>query len=200
MKKKVKFLAIALAALIAVACLSACSLKNFLGPAQTDNSSGTPEPASEPTAKPSGDSFKGFEVTVLDLTITVPEGFKESPQSADNVKVYVPGDWPAHSDNISISFVNQADNPANYTSASLRQLIENSLQTEVTGYKFSKDKVDGADRVTASYNVVVNGISMDQEMIVYLIGKKSTVSVTFTSVSGEFDDEFASSKASIKIG
>ena len=135
-----------------------------------------------------------------DLTITVPEGFKESPQSADNVKVYVPGDWPVHSDNISISFVNQADNPANYTSASLRQLIENSLQTEVTGYKFSKDKVDGADRVTASYNVVVNGISMDQEMIVYLIGKKSTVSVTFTSVSGEFDNEFASSKASINIG
>ncbi|MBO4362765.1 MAG: hypothetical protein J5912_00095 [Clostridia bacterium] len=198
MKNTFKLFALVLAALLAVTCLSACSLKDILGslsPALPGSETSEPEN----TADDSGGSSEGTRVTFLDLTITVPEGFQKSSMSTDGCTVYVPGDWPLHSDNISITFTSEAGSADNYTSENIKQMLEETLKTEVTNYKFSKDKVEGADRVSASYNVVVNGISMDQEMLIYIIGKKSMVSVTFTNVSGEFVNDFAASKASITI-
>ena len=148
----------------------------------------------DPTNAPAN-TTNTMDITYEGITISIPASFKKMMQ--DSVTMYVPNDYPQHSDNIALSH-SELDYYNSYTESAVKSLLETTFNTNITNYRFKKDKDGSINRVTFSYTVTVNGIQMDQESITYFIGNGS-VNIAFTDVTSTYSDDFAASKASIKV-
>ena len=63
---------------------------------------------------------------------------------------------------------------------------------------FEKTTVGGVDAIICSYGVSMNGVDMIGTQY-YLFGKDFTDVITFTSVSGNYDDDFEDIVQSITV-
>ena len=105
-------------------------------------------------------------------------------------------DYPEHSDNI--SFVSVAsDEFSNYTKETLESTYT-ALFGSIENFTYEAKNEDGYDLVTVTFDVTYNGVPMHEKSCSYFFSGKS-VTISFTSVSGEFDEAFEKSLQSIQI-
>ena len=81
-------------------------------------------------------------------------------------------------------------------------MIDSYYTTALNGYSgllsFEKTTVSGVDAIICSYGVSVNGVDMIGTQY-YLFGDTFTDVITFTSVSGDYDDDFEDIALSIVV-
>lgn len=127
------------------------------------------------------------------VSIVLPEGFSVV-SSGMTLAVY--SDYPEHSDNI--SFVSAAsDEFSNYTKETLESTYT-TLFGSIENFTYEAKNEDGYDLVTVAFDVTYNGVPMHEKSCTYFFSGKS-VTISFTSVSGEFDDAFDQAQKSIQI-
>lgn len=127
------------------------------------------------------------------VSIVLPEGFTVV-SSGMTLAVY--SDYPEHSDNI--SFVSVAsDEFSNYTKETLESTYT-TLFGSIENFTYEAKNEDGYDLVTVTFDVTYNGVPMHEKSCSYFFSGKS-VTISFTSVSGEFDEAFEQSLQSIQI-
>lgn len=153
----------------------------------------------EPTEKPTAPA--GWkEYTLQGAVIYLPEEFYESDTGTQKVKMLVPKDYPEHSDNV--TFVNGEGSVAYFTEKSLRDQFEKDYKDQygwtISDYTYQKDKVGGVDRVITRFNVNTDTIIMKQT-VCQLCAKGKYISVTFTNVSGEFEEVFEKALESLQM-
>ena len=133
------------------------------------------------------------EYSYAGITISIPADFKEIDQGG--TKQLVPADYPEHADNISLTV--GAGSASVYTEELLRSTVT-QLLGDVQDFTYTRDTFSGLDRVIISYGVNVSGVFMMQENVsIFSAGK--VYSVTFTTVSDDFNDVFTVARDSIKI-
>ncbi|MCI7472558.1 MAG: hypothetical protein MSB10_02630 [Clostridiales bacterium] len=142
-----------------------------------------------------GDGLVGNIYTYDHVSIELPEGY-EVDESGSFPIIYCP-DYPERTDNINI-LKSGADSIGNYDA----DRIDNYYSTSFNGYNgmrsFEKTKVDGVDAIICSYDVDLNGVEMVGTQY-YLFGKNFTDVITFTSVSGDYDNDFEDIAQSIAV-
>ena len=127
------------------------------------------------------------------VSIVLPEGFTVV-SSGMTLAVY--SDYPEHSDNI--SFVSVAsDEFSNYTKETLESTYT-ALFGSIENFTYEAKNEDGYNLVTVTFDVTYNGVPMHEKSCSYFFSGKS-VTISFTSVSGEFDEAFEQSLQSIQI-
>lgn len=81
-------------------------------------------------------------------------------------------------------------------------MIDSYYTSSFEGYNgmrsFEKTTVGGVDAIVCSYGVGMNGVEMVGTQY-YLFGKDFTDVITFTSVSGDYDDDFEDIAQSITV-
>ena len=81
-------------------------------------------------------------------------------------------------------------------------MIDDYYASSLNGYNgmrsFEKTTVGGVDAIICSYGVGMNGVDMIGTQY-YLFGKDFTDVITFTSVSGDYDDDFEDIAQSITV-
>ena len=142
-----------------------------------------------------GDGLVGNIYTYDHVSIELPEGY-EVDESGSFPIIYCP-DYPARTDNINI-LKTSADSIDNYD----EDVIDNYYATSLNGYSgmlsFEKTTVGGVDAIVCSYDVSLSGVEMVGTQY-YLFGKDFTDVITFTSVSGDYDDDFEDIAQSITV-
>ena len=142
-----------------------------------------------------GDGLVGNIYTYDHVSIELPEGY-EVDESGSFPIIYCP-DYPARTDNINI-LKSAADSIDNYDA----DVIDSYYTTALNGYSgllsFEKTTVSGVDAIICSYGVSVNGVDMIGTQY-YLFGDTFTDVITFTSVSGDYDDDFEDIALSIVV-
>lgn len=129
------------------------------------------------------------------ISIKLPEDFKIIESSGTPVAVH--SDYPARTDNITFN-KSGADSIDNYTQDTFDTYYENLFKAFEGSNGFEKTTIDGYDTILYSYNMSINGV--DQSGVqVMIFGDTFTDFITFTSVSGDFDDAFADAADSITI-
>lgn len=131
--------------------------------------------------------------TFAGISMILPEGFAPAEIEGANLVVYE--DYPAHADNI--SFISGKDDGL-VDADSIKNMLEQSLGTELENFEYETFEKDGYKLVTAKFNVEFNGVAMHQKLCLFLFDGKA-VNVTFTSVSGEFDEAFEQALQSVQI-
>lgn len=130
------------------------------------------------------------------VSVSLPEGFYIDEISGTNIAY--PEDYPVHTDNISIVTTEGQDSLDNYD----KQLMEEYYGTIFEGFekisRFEKTKISGADAIIMEYDMSVADVIMTQTQYM-LIGDGYVAVVTYTSVSGDFDNEFEISAQTIKL-
>lgn len=127
------------------------------------------------------DDYLGDEVQFHGIAFRVPIGFKKYEESG--VNLYVPNDYPVHSDNISLSLGNEKFedfNEGDYL-AQIKQL------GEIDDFDFEKYDEDGYKYAVISYYLTISNIEMYQDVIVYFKDNES-VTLAYTYVSDEYYD------------
>ena len=142
-----------------------------------------------------GDGLVGNIYTYDHVSIELPEGY-EVDESGSFPIIYCPG-YPTQTDNINIT-KGEADNIDNYG----EDVIDDYYASSLNGYNgmrsFEKTTVGGVDAIVCSYGVGMNGVEMVGTQY-YLFGKDFTDVITFTSVSGDYDDDFEDIAQSITV-
>lgn len=127
------------------------------------------------------------------VSIVLPEGFTVV-SSGMTLAVY--SDYPEHSDNISFASV-ASDEFSNYTKETLESTYT-ALFGSIENFAYEAKNEDGYNLVTVTFDVTYNGVPMHEKSCSYFFSGKS-VTISFTSVSGEFDEAFEQSLQSIQI-
>ena len=139
-----------------------------------------------------GDGGSAHKYTYEGVSLALPEGFTVDENSATPI-AYGPN-YPDNTDNITFSY-SGADSIDNY-SQEVFETNYSALLGEVTSNSFEKVKVGGKDAIEYNYSLSVNGVEMEQTQVMVFLSDK-TVTVTFTSASGEYDSAFAQAIDSI---
>lgn len=156
---------------------------------EKEDVSKTEEDASKPEEPTDG------KYTFDHITLELPEGFKMS--ELNGVPIALCPGYPTPSDNITFTCT-AADNINAYS----KDVFENTYKQmfegfdEITSYELIK--VDGVDSIRLEYGISANGIAMVQTQV-FIFGKSFTDIITFTDVSGKFNDEFEDCLASVKV-
>ena len=140
---------------------------------------------SEETAKPF--TFGG-------LTMVLPDGFYMT-ETAIGQLVAVPEDYPTHTDNI--AFTESEGSIDGYSEETLLAVYE-SLFESVENYQFLRTDGDEYSTVIIDMDYVYSGVPMHMRSCSYFFSGKVVV-ITFTSVSGAFDEEFAETQQTVQL-
>lgn len=130
------------------------------------------------------------------VVMELPEGFSMSDEEAFGAQIAIPDDYPEHTDNITFYDIDEEEDMKLYSKESIKEQYSKALDgfTDVDVYE--QYDVDGIPVIRTSYTVVVDDVSMTQtQVIVFYEG--GTCAITYTSVSGDFDEAFEESIASI---
>ena len=127
------------------------------------------------------------------MSVVLPDGFSATERAGIKMAVYK--DYPAHSDNI--TFAESGDTLADYTQESVRAQYE-ALFGNIENYKYEQKKIAGTDAVVVEFGLSYYGVNIHETVYSYFLSGR-TVSVTFASVTGEFDQAFQKAAESIKI-
>lgn len=155
-------------------------------------------PADESSEDEASSDTSESEVAVVDgkisfggVTISVPDGFKVFDEMAQgDTIVLVPSDYPATTDNINI-IVAEEDPIENYTDEAMELLGD-----EVT---LEKITIDGKESVKITTESELLGVKMKMAVFVIFNDNGGSTTITFTSVSGTYDAEFAEIQNNIKV-
>ena len=128
------------------------------------------------------------------VSIVLPENFTVQDSSASIVIAY-PDTYPQETDNVNFTKTNES--VAVYS----KENINKTMKTLFDGYKgcenYKQYKIDGYDAV--SYNHTINVSDVDVEQTQLVVFADSTVIITFTSISGNYDDAFQKAIDSVKV-
>ena len=127
------------------------------------------------------------------ISIILPEGFSETEVSG--MKMAVHENYPDPSDNI--SFSEGTDKPSDYIEEEVKKEL-GAVFGDLSDFRFETKKGDGFDIIAVSFGVSYFGREM-KETIYNCFFNGRSVSVTFVSVSGQFDEAFDNAAASIKL-
>ena len=127
------------------------------------------------------------------LSMILPTGFSVIESGGLTLAVYE--DYPTHSDNI--SFTEGEESIDDYTEDNLKAMYESLLES-LENYRYVR--TDGADYSTIITDIdyVYSNIPMHARNCSYFFSGK-IVSITFTSVTGEFDEAFAETQQTIQL-
>ena len=142
-----------------------------------------------------GDGLVGNVYTYDHVSIELPEGY-EVDESGSFPIIYCPG-YPERTDNINI-LKSGADSIDNYDAGMIDSYYTSSFEGYNGMRSFEKTTVGGVDAIVCSYGVGMNGVNMVGTQY-YLFGKDFTDVITFTSVSGDYDDDFEDIAQSITV-
>ncbi len=190
----VKKLTVILLLMVSIISLAGCAGR----PADDPEPGGSAAPAEQkrqeiPEADQTTDG--GNYYTFEGVRIPLPDGF--SVDGSSTVPIAYPPEYPEKTDNINFTKA-AADDIAAYT----RKEVEQAYSTAVEGFEkfksFEKKKIDGTDAVEQTYDIQIGDIAMEITQVVLFLEDK-TISVTYSSVSGEYDTAFAESVARIRI-
>ena len=142
-----------------------------------------------------GDGLVGNVYTYDHVSIELPEGY-EVDESGSFPIILLPRLPDA--DRQHQHHQGRADNIDNYG----EDVIDDYYASSLNGYNgmrsFEKTTVGGVDAIVCSYGVGMNGVEMVGTQY-YLFGKDFTDVITFTSVSGDYDDDFEDIAQSITV-
>ena len=127
------------------------------------------------------------------VSLILPEGFSVDSMQGTTLAVYE--DYPLHSDNISFVLASEYDVYDAFTERALYESFKQSYDIE--NFKYERSESADYKLVKAEYDILYNGVSMHQKNCTFFFGK--AVSITFTSVSGEFDAAFEQTLQSVQI-
>lgn len=192
-----KTFALLLALIVAAtAALSGCSSGTPDNTAALETSAPveTSAPMETGTPETSAPAEAGSETYTYDhMTITLPEGF--TVDESGSLPVVYPPDYPASADSITFSKGGQ-DDPANFTQEILDQAYGQTLAGFDESLSFEQIEISGLPAVVYSYSMTVNDVEMIGTQY-FIFGADYTDILTFTSVSGAYDDAFAACANSI---
>ena len=126
------------------------------------------------------------------ISLELPEGFTVD-ESSSTIIAYGP-DYPDKTDNITFVYAT-ADSADNY-SQEIFESYYSAMFGSIDSHSFDKTTISGKDAIKYSYTISMNGVEMDQTQVMVFLSDK-TVSVTYTSVTGEYDSAFTKSINSI---
>lgn len=120
------------------------------------------------------------------IIVAMPDDFSVNE---DNSSVIArPDSYPDKTDNIAFTRAGK-DSAANYD----KEILEKSYKSSLSGFtgisRFEKGSVDGNDSIVITYGIKYDDIQMIQTQAIVFLKDKSVV-ITYTSVSGNYDDEF----------
>lgn len=157
------------------------------------------EPETEPATEPETEAESGLkEFSFHGVVMDIPADFKNATN--DTNPMLVPATYPYPSDNV--TFVAGHDKVKDYTEEGVKAQLEAafsaSLGVEVEDYEYEKNQVAGVDYVIITYDFTYQDVLMYQCGITFFFEDES-VSITFTDVSGEYEDAFNDMIASIRF-
>ena len=170
--------------------ISVCSCDKLLKKTGdgTDTNAADTKPAEAPGTEDLSNRF------VYDgVSVELPEGFEVKETSGVTMATYK--DYPLHADNI--TFVKSNDKISDYTENALRTQFEN-LFGKIGNYSYEKINVGGYEVVVTKLDFEYLGVAMHEAIYTCFINSTS-VTVTYASVSGDFDHAFDLSAASLRI-
>ncbi len=120
------------------------------------------------------------------VTVCLPEEFKVD-ESGSSI-IARPDSYPDKTDNIAFSKAGK-DSAANYSKKSIEKNYK-SIMSGFTGIsRYEKSNLHGNDVIIITYGVKYDDAQMIQTQALVFLEEKSVV-ITYTSVSGSYDDEF----------
>ena len=128
------------------------------------------------------------------VSIVLPENFTVE-ESTSSLSVAYPDTYPEETDNINFTKTNESS--AVYTEDN----INKTMKTLFEGYQgcrdYKKYTIDGCEAVSYNHTITVSGIDVDQTQVV--VFADDTVIITFTGISGKYNEAFQKAIDSIKV-
>lgn len=141
------------------------------------------------------ETVKADTYTYGRMTLTLPEGF--TVNDSGTVPMAFPDDYPARTDNIAFTKAG-ADSIGNYTQQTLEEAYRTLVGAFVRSINFETIRIDGLDTIKYAYEISVSGSTQLQTQYI-IFGDTFSYILTFTHVSGDFDDAFQKTVESIRI-
>lgn len=151
------------------------------------------EPVTELETEPQTE--EGF-YTYDHISLKLPDGFQAADYSGMIIAVHE--DYPTVSDNIVFSKDTSTDSVDNYTQQLLDEVFSNTVAGFEKSTAFEKMKIDGVDVLKYSFEITTSGVHQTQTQY-WILGSAYMDVISFTSVSGNFDEAFEQSFQSLKI-
>lgn len=128
------------------------------------------------------------------ISIVLPEGFTVD-DSTDTLAIAYPETYPEETDNINFTKTNESINL--YSEANINKTMK-TLFEDYSGCKnYKQFKIDGCDAVTYDHTITVSGAEVSQRQVA--VFADNTVIITFTSITGNYDDAYQKAIDSIKV-
>lgn len=196
-----KCLAILLAAILALG-LTACG---GTGKDNSTTSSDTTTTAAEPTTTTEAETTTTTEApaaytledgvfTLDQLRLTIPEGWVLS--SDEGMYLFVPEDYPAHTDNLSIMVESKDPDFEGYTQADLEAMFA-LVYEDVAFIGFENTTKDGVGYIELAYTATIQDIPM--VFMQYLYNADQLYTVTYTITGEDLMEAMEASSETIEI-
>lgn len=159
---------------------------------ETPETETTPEAEDTPVPEESPDDRT---VSFYGVKFTLPEGFKETNQNG--VVTYVPEDYPAHSDSINTVFSSVDIDAGTISRENIEEPLKSALGIEgLSSFDVTKAEIGGKDSEIIFYSFVFNSVELEMEQLILHPGN-GAVTITISTVSGEYKEAFEAFKSSI---
>ena len=170
--------------------LSVCSCDKLISKIKdaTDTKAADTESAKAPETEDLSNRF-----VYEGVSVELPEGFEVKETSGVTTATYK--DYPLHADNI--TFVKSDDKISEYSESALRAEFE-KLFGNIGNYSYEKINIGGYEVVVTKLDFEYLGVSMHESIYTCFLNSTS-ITVTYASVSGDFDHAFDLSAASLRI-
>ena len=149
---------------------------------------------STPSSAPASSQASANRYAFSRTSLVLPEGF--SVQTVNNVPVACPANYPTDADNIAFTS-DVADDINAYSKETLDGIYQN-LFAGFESLSFEKTTVGGVPAIVYAYRVGNGGLRMVQKQYVLFTGTSTDI-VTFTSVTGKYDDAFQACAQTISV-
>ena len=128
------------------------------------------------------------------VSIVLPENFTVD-DSTSMLAIAYPDTYPDETDNINFTKTNESS--AVYTEDNINKTMKTLFEDYEGCQNYKKYTIDGCDAVTYNHTITVSGVDVDQTQVV--VFADDTVIMTFTSITGKYDEAFQKAIDSIKV-
>lgn len=148
---------------------------------------------SMPSSAPASSQASANRYTFSRTSLVLPEGF--TVQTVNNVPVACPANYPTDADNIAFTS-DVADDINAYSKETLDSVYQN-LFVGFESLSFEKTTVGGVPAIVYAFRMV-HDVTMVQKQYVLFTGTSTDI-VTFTTVTGKYDDAFQACAKTISV-
>lgn len=179
-------------------CFTACNKTS-----ETNGNNGNvPESVSSGKNAAADDSVTKTTCEFSNVVMDIPKGFIGLNDS-ETFTSYVTENYPEELDSISLS--KSAETIDDYSEDNLNQLMEQlneragrSIYSDAGCIDYRQYTVDGHDAVSYKSEITAdNTLSMQTQVVVFF--EDGAVIISFSSISGDYDDDFEKTVESIKV-